>query len=261
MSCQLKSQSIKKSDVKRVCVSSDRAGQRLDNFLSTQMKGVPKSAIYRLIRTGQVRINGGRCKPDRKLATGDEVRIPPVRSREDVPVTVSAEVMEQVRCAILYEDANYLVIDKPSGMAMHSGSHLPWGLIDAVRQARPGEYIELAHRIDRETSGCVVLARNGPALGRLSEQFRSGTVVKHYLCLLDGRLKEARVAVDVPLLKKHFGDEHLVEADAGGKQALTHFRLLQAFADCSYVGSRIVYRTNASDPGSRSLSRAATGRR
>lgn len=239
MSCQLKSESIKKYAVRRVEVSPDRDGQRIDNFLGTQLKGVPRSAIYRLIRTGQVRVNGKRCKPDHKLAGGDEVRIPPVHGRDDGPVTVSDAVVKQVRSAILYEDADYLVIDKPSGMAVHSGSQLPWGLIDALRQAKPGEYLELAHRIDRETSGCVALARNGRALGHLSAQFRNGQVVKHYLCLMDGRLKEARVDVDVPLRKIRLGDEHLVEPDDAGKPALTHFRLLQAFTDCSYVEAEL----------------------
>lgn len=239
MSCQLKSESIKKSAVRRVEVSPDHGGQRIDNFLTTQLKGVPRPALYRMIRTGQVRINGKRCKPEHKLAAGDEVRIPPARTLDHGPVLVSAAVINQVQDAILYEDVNYLVIDKPSGMAVHSGSTLPWGLIDAVRQARPGEYVELAHRIDRETSGCVVLARNGQALAHLSAQFRNGTVVKHYLCLLDGRMQQARVVVDAPLLKVRQGDEHMMEAGAAGKQSLTHFRLLQACADCSYAEAEL----------------------
>ena len=239
MSCQLKSESIKKNAVRRVEVTRDRDGQRIDNFLVTQMKGVPKSAIYRMIRTGQVRVNGKRCKPERKLATGDEVRIPPAHMPDSGPVPVSEAVLKQVQAAVIYQDSDYLVIDKPSGMAVHSGSGLPWGLIDAVRQARPGEYIELAHRIDRETSGCVVLARNGQALGYLSSQFRDGKVVKHYLCLLDGRMKEARMMVDVPLSKVVQGGEHMVEPDEDGKQARTEFRLLQEFSDCCYAEAEL----------------------
>jgi len=239
MSCHLNSESIKQYTVRRVEVTPERDGQRLDNFLGTLMKGVPKSAIYRMIRTGQVRVNGKRCKPARKLEAGDEVRVPPVRGKEGGPVSVSDSVVEQVRAAILHEDADYLVIDKPSGMAVHSGSQLPWGLIDAVRQLKPGEYIELAHRLDRETSGCVALARNGRALAHLSEQFRNGQVEKHYLCLLDGHLKEARMEVDVPLRKVHLGDDHEVQTDVGGKSARTGFRLLQEFADCSYVEAEL----------------------
>jgi len=239
MSCRLNSESIKKYTVRHAKVSQDRSGQRIDNFLAAQMKGVPKSAIYRMIRTGQVRVNGGRCKPEYKLAAGDEVRIPPVRSRDTGPVQVSQDVVDQVTAAILYEDTDYLVIDKPCGMAVHSGSQLPWGLIDAVRQARPGEYVELAHRLDRETSGCVALARNGRALAHLAGQFRNGEVVKFYLCLLDGRIKEARVEVDAPLRKVRTGDEHEMQTDESGKAALTQFRLLQAFGDCSYVEAEL----------------------
>jgi len=235
MSCHLNSESIKKYAVRRVKVSKDRSGQRIDNFLATQMKGVPKSAIYRMIRTGQVRINGGRCKPENRLSAGDEVRIPPVRSKEASMVSVSQDVVDQVRAAILFEDANYLVIDKPSGMAVHSGSQLPWGLIDAVRQARAGEYVELCHRLDRETSGCLALARNGLALAHLAGQFRDGKVEKRYLCLLDGRLGEARVEVDVPLSKVRLGDEHEIQTDESGKAALTRFNLLQAFRDSTYA--------------------------
>jgi len=235
MSCHLNSESIKKSAVRQVVVSPDRDGQRIDNFLNTQIKGVPKSAIYRIIRTGQVRVNGKRCKPGYKLAVGDVVRIPPVHVKQTGQVTVSEAVVEQIRAAILHEDSDYLVIDKPSGMAVHSGSQLPWGLIDVVRQMRPGEYLELAHRLDRETSGCIALARNGRALGHLSGQFRGGQVTKRYLCLMNGCLKEDRVDVDEPLRKIRVGNEHEVETDESGKPALTRFRLLQAFSDCSYV--------------------------
>jgi 23S rRNA pseudouridine955/2504/2580 synthase len=240
MSWPVNSELIKKTSARQVKVSADHAGQRLDNFLARHLKGVPKAAVYRMVRTGQVRINGGRCKPDHKLQAGDEVRIPPVRTQDAGPVTVSAAVIDQIRKATLHEDANYLVINKPSGMAVHSGSNLPWGLVDAVRQGRPGEFIELAHRIDRETSGCVVLALNGPALKHLSAQFRDGGVEKRYLCLMDGRLKDARVAVDAPVLKTRLEHEHLVEIDEEGKEAMTEFRLLQAWRDCSYVEAELM---------------------
>jgi len=120
-------------------------------------------------------------------------------------------------------------------MAVHSGSGLPWGLIDAVRQLRPGQYVELAHRIDRETSGCITLARSGPALRHLADQFRTGTVVKKYLCLMDGTLREARVDVDAPLLKVQEAGEHHMEADEDGKAALTRFRTLETFGHCSFA--------------------------
>lgn len=240
MSCPLNSESFKKNGVKRVEVSADHEGQRIDNFLARHLKGVPKAAIYRMIRTGQVRINGKRCKPVNKVSRGDEVRIPPARTNADGTVRVSDAVLEQVHAAILFEDDDYLVINKPSGMAVHAGSNLPWGLIDALRQARPGQYVELAHRLDRETSGCVALAKSGPALRHLSDQFRGNTITKHYLCLMDGRLKEARVEVDAPLRRCPGASEHQMEVHEEGKSAVTRFRLLQAFADCSYVEAELL---------------------
>jgi 23S rRNA pseudouridine955/2504/2580 synthase len=236
----LNSQSIKKNSVRRVEVSPDRDGQRIDNFLKTQLKGVPRAAIYRLIRTGQVRINGKRCKPDRKIAAGDEIRIPPVYTSENGVAIVSDAVKNQIQAAIIYEDSDYLVIDKPSGMAVHSGSGLPWGMIDVVRQQRPDEYLELAHRIDRETSGCVALARSGQALRHLSALFREGTVRKKYLCLLDGRLAEQRVEVDASLLKVIRGGEHFMETNEKGKEAHTVFRSLQKFSDCTYSEAELL---------------------
>ena len=228
-----------KNTVRHVRVSADRDGQRIDNFLARELKGVPKAAIYRMIRTGQVRISGKRCKQNYKVRTGDEVRVPPAHTREQGNFQVSEAVIRQVRASVIYENEHYLVINKPAGMAVHSGSNLPWGLIDAVRQSRPREFVELVHRIDRETSGCVVLARTGEALRHVAEQFRQGGVSKHYLCLLDGRLREARVAVDEPVLKLRHSGTHRVETDEDGKEALTHFRLLQAYADCSYAEAEL----------------------
>ena len=239
MSCHLNSQSNKKNSARHIEVIKERDGQRLDNFLSTQLKGVPKSAIYRLIRTGQVRVNGKRCKPHSKLLEGDDVRIPPARTRQDGTVIVSDSVIRQIAEATLYVDENYIVINKPSGMAVHSGSNLPWGLIDVVRQSRPGEYIELAHRIDRETSGCVILARSGQALNHVSDQFRNGSLSKRYLCLMEGQLKEGTTIVDAPVLKLSTDIGNKMEVHQNGKSALTHFKLLQAFPDASYVEAEL----------------------
>jgi len=227
--------------VRSVCVDGDHEGQRLDNFLASLLKGVPRAAIYRLIRTGQVRINGGRAKPSSRLSEGDEVRVPPARTRDSREVAVSDQVRSQLRKKILYEDQDLLVIDKPAGMAVHAGSGLAWGLIDALRQDRPGDFLELAHRLDRETSGCLVLARNGQALGHLAAQFRAGSVHKYYLCLMDGRLPQALVEVAAPLSRQS-GDAGArpVRIAADGKPALTRFRLLQEFADCSYVEAELL---------------------
>jgi 23S rRNA pseudouridine955/2504/2580 synthase len=234
------SRNDKHSKVRLVRVDTDRQGQRLDNFLSTLLKGVPKAAIYRMIRTGQVRINGGRAKPAARLEEGDEVRVPPARTREQQQATVSEDVRRQVRAAILYEDADLLVVNKPAGMAVHAGSGLPWGLIDALRQDRPGEYLELAHRLDRETSGCLILARSGAALNNLSAQFRGGSVRKYYLCLMDGRLPEDLVEVDAPLVRTETDSRVPMEAQEGGKPSRTRFRLLQRLRDCSYVEAELL---------------------
>ena len=229
-----------KTGVRLVKVSADHDGQRLDNFLSARLKGLPRSATYRIIRTGQVRINGGRCKPSTRLCEGDEVRIPPAWTREQGKVVISDQVCKQVRNAVLFKNSDFVVLNKPSGMAVHAGSGLPWGLIDVVRQNHPGEYCELAHRLDRETSGCLVLARNGNALKHLTGLFRDGRVEKFYLCLLDGEMKEAVIEVDAPLKKVQAGAERQMEVDAEGKPALTCFRRLQAYAGCTYAEAELL---------------------
>jgi 23S rRNA pseudouridine955/2504/2580 synthase len=225
--------------VQTVRVDAERDGQRLDNFLATQLKGVPKAAIYRMIRTGQVRINGGRAKPSTRLQRGDEVRVPPARTRHRGAVPVAEDVRRQLREAILFASADLLVVDKPAGMAVHAGSGLPWGLIDALRQDRPGEYLELVHRLDRETSGCLLLARNGAALKHFAGLFRDGKVSKRYLCLLSGRLPEAVLDVDVPLARITGSAERRVGADEEGKPSLTRFRMLQQYRDCCYVEAEL----------------------
>jgi 23S rRNA pseudouridine955/2504/2580 synthase len=229
----------KSSGVQRVQVDADRAGQRLDNFLSARLKGVPKSAVYRMIRTGQVRINGGRCKAATRLEQGDEVRIPPAHTRDKGDIVVSDRVIRQIEESIIYQSKDLLVINKPSGMAVHSGSGLPWGLIDVVRQDRPGEFIELVHRLDRDTSGCLVLARNGAALSHLTAQFRDTLVQKRYLCLMNGQMRDAIIEVDAPLRKVQSGKQGLVEVSEHGKAALTRFHLLQAYRESSYAEAEL----------------------
>ncbi|MFC1690242.1 RluA family pseudouridine synthase [Pseudomonadota bacterium] len=233
------SKTSNKSGVHTVAVDSNRAGQRLDNFLVNQLKGVPKSAVYRMIRTGQVRINGKRCKASSRLEIDDAVRIPPAHTRQPGEVVISETVSRQVEEAILYEDGDFLVVNKPSGMAVHSGSGLPWGLIDVLRHGRPGEYLELVHRLDRETSGCLVLAKSGQALNWLSTQFREGNVEKRYLCLLNGNMPEPLIEADASLRKVQGERQGLVEVCEDGKKALTRFRLLQSFRDASYAEAEL----------------------
>ena len=145
-----------------------------------------------------------------------------------------------MRAAVPHEDDDLLVVDKPAGMAVHAGSGLDWGLIDALRQDRPGQFLELVHRLDRETSGCLVLARNGDTLKRLGAAFREGAVAKFYLCLLDGRLPQDLLEVDAPLSRAAEGPRRLVEVSASGKPALTRFRRLEALAGCTYAEAELL---------------------
>jgi 23S rRNA pseudouridine955/2504/2580 synthase len=220
-------------------VGDDHDGQRVDNFLSARLKGAPRSLVYRLIRTGQVRINGKRCKPASRLCGGDQVRIPPVRVQERGEVQFSDRVLQQVRDCILHEDGEILLINKPSGMAVHAGSGLPWGLIDVLRRLYPDEFLELVHRLDRETSGCLLVARSGQALNRIAEQFRDGSVDKRYLCLMIGTLQESVVEVDAPLARVQAGQKRLVEVSPDGKQALTRFHRLQIYPDATYAEAEL----------------------
>jgi len=234
---------MSKTSIKRgvhtAVVPTDRAGQRLDNFLATQLKGVPKSLIYRLIRTGQVRINGGRAKPATRLEAGDEVRVPPAQSRADGDAPIPDWALRRVSEGIVYEDGEVIVLDKPSGMAVHGGSGLPWGAVDVVRALRGDGRIELVHRLDRSTSGCLVFARTRDALQRLADAFREGRVGKRYLCLLDGRLPEDRVDVDAPIAaSRRDGEKHMV-VRGDGKPARTTFRRLEDFGGYSFVEAEL----------------------
>jgi 23S rRNA pseudouridine955/2504/2580 synthase len=216
-------------------VSADRDGQRLDNFLFRHLKGVPKNAVYRLIRTGQVRVNGGRAKPERRVVEGDVVRIPPANyddSRTRVP---SDSACRRIEAAIIHEDDDVIVVDKPSGIAVHAGSGLPWGLIDAVRQIRPGKTPELVHRLDRDTSGVLVLACSREALDALSSQFRGGEVSKRYLCLLDGVMSRDVVDVDQPLASTRKGGEKYMQPDDEGSPARSRFERLEQFKEGCYA--------------------------
>ena len=214
-------------------VAADRDGQRIDNFLMGQLKGVPKSLIYRIVRTGQVRINGKRAKADTRVATDDEVRIPPVRMAAVGDSAVpSPQLVRRVEAGIVYEDGNFLVIDKPAGIASHGGSGVAFGAIELLRAARPGETLELAHRLDRDTSGILVLSRRRSALTALQRLIRDGQITKQYLALLGGHPKRARFDVNAPLRKSNLqGGERMVRVDEEGKPALTTFKIIERYQD------------------------------
>jgi 23S rRNA pseudouridine955/2504/2580 synthase len=225
-----------------VRVPDDRDGQRLDNFLLGQLKGAPRSLIYKIVRSGQVRVNGGRAKAERKLAGGDEVRIPPVRLAEaGEKATPPAGFMAALEAAIVFEDARLLALSKPSGVASHGGSGISFGAIETLRALRPGQTLELVHRLDRDTSGLLVVAKKRSALIELQALMREdGGIAKRYLALLTGRMPDGVMTVDAPLhIGLRQGGERHVQVNPAGKASLSHIRALERRGGQSYCEIRI----------------------
>ncbi|MGQ9658721.1 MAG: RluA family pseudouridine synthase [Thermochromatium sp.] len=214
-------------------IDDQTGGQRVDNFLLRILKGVPRSHLYRLLRRGEVRVNQGRIKAHYRLCAGDVVRIPPIRCGTSAPPGRAAESqLRRLEQAILYEDDRLLVIDKPSGLAVHGGSGLSYGLIESLRQLRPGGELELAHRLDRDTSGCLVVCKRRSVLRALHALIREGRLDKRYLALILGELPRAELLVKAPLKKNVLSSgERMVRVDVReGKEARTRFRRLKRFA-------------------------------
>ncbi|WP_408953484.1 RluA family pseudouridine synthase [Lysobacter sp. Hz 25] len=225
-----------------VRVPEDREGQRLDNFLLGQLKGAPRSLIYKLVRSGQVRVNGGRAKAERKLEAGDEVRIPPVRLSEagDKPAPPKG-FMDALDAAIVFEDARLLALNKPSGVASHGGSGISFGAIETLRALRPGQTLELVHRLDRDTSGLLIVAKKRSALTEMQALMREeGGIAKRYLALLTGRMPEGVMSVDAALhIGLRQGGERHVQVHRDGKPSLSHFKVLERRGGQSYCEVRI----------------------
>ncbi len=217
------------SSVELVQIDKAQEGQRIDNFLMTRVKGVPRSRLYRVLRRGEVRVNKGRVKPGYRLRNGDLVRIPPLRCAPSaVPAHPPQDRLRYLLAAVLYEDERLMALNKPSGMAVHGGSGLSWGLIEAMRILRPElSELELVHRLDRETSGCLLLSKRRGTLRELHRLIREQAVTKRYLTLLAGHL-ERRQGVDAPLRKNLLrSGERVVRIDPqAGKPARTLFRPL-----------------------------------
>jgi len=230
-----------KPAVRWVDISAGEAGQRIDNFLLRTLKGVPKSRIYRLLRKGEVRVNKGRIKPEYRLQAGDQVRIPPVRVSEVSQATPDMAAARRLASNILYEDNRLLVLDKPSGMAVHGGSGLSYGVIEALRALRPdAPYLELVHRLDRDTSGCLLIAKRRSELRTLHELLRNGAVEKRYLLLVQGDWSQGPFRVDAPLRKNQLqGGERMVRVDPEGKTALTLFRFLERYPGASLMEAEL----------------------
>ena len=207
-------------------VNANQAGQRIDNFLLSLEKGVPKSRIYRALRKGEVRVNKGRIKQTYKLQSGDVVRVPPLRVTEKkAPDSISDSLRETLLASILFEDDSMLVINKPSGLAVHAGSQIQLGVIEALRVIKPAQsFLELVHRLDRDTSGCLMLAKSRESLLNLQQQMLSDAIDKRYLTLLKGRLNNQEQLVEQPLQKNTLSSgERMVAVDPLGKKAKTLF--------------------------------------
>jgi 23S rRNA pseudouridine955/2504/2580 synthase len=212
-------------------IDAERAGQRLDNYLLGELKGVPRSLVYRLIRSGQVRVNSGRTAPSYRLQTGDRVRVPPVGVRPAAAPVATPDRLDWLGERVIYEDTRLLVIDKPAGLAVHGGSSISLGCIEALRLLRPtSKDLELAHRLDRGTSGCLLLAKRRSTLRVLHELLREGRVDKRYLTLVQGHWRESVKEIDAPLVTRRVGGEARVKVDPTGKEARSSFRVLNRFA-------------------------------
>lgn len=222
--------------VRYMQITAEQDGQRLDNFLFNALKGVPHSLIYRTVRTGQVRINQKRAQAGARVCVGDRIRIPPLRvaATKSVITPLSADLL-QLEAAILYEDHRLLIINKPAGIAVHGGSGVSYGVIEAMRILRNPE-IELVHRLDRDTSGCLMLAKRRSELHWLQQTIQNNQLEKRYLALLIGNMTRSTIEIDAPLRKNtlHSG-ERIVRVDITGKPARTKFKRLRRFTTATLV--------------------------
>ena len=228
----------KKTGVQYITATLDDEGQRIDNFLITKLKGVPKSRIYRIVRKGEVRVNKKRISASYRLEDGDEVRVPPIFLEEKAKlVPPSKTTADLLLDRIIYEDDNLIIINKPSGMSVHAGSTVRVGVVEAMRHLYP-QYpnLELAHRLDSETSGCLVLAKKKRILREIHTLLREGDVRKIYWALTMGRWKDSELKVDVSLHKDYQdGGKHVVEVNRDGKTALTVFSSIKKFKQASLM--------------------------
>lgn len=219
-------------------VTDEDSGQRLDNFLFRQFRSIPKSRIYRAMRHGEVRVNKKRVKPDQRIEVGDVIRIPPLQvPQEPAKKPVADSWLQQLEQSIVFEDNDLLVVNKPSGIAVHGGSGVDYGLIEAMRKLRPdSRRLELAHRLDRDTSGCTIIAKKSSILRAIHQQLRDQTVRKTYLALVRGQWPKSIVKVDAPLDRYLLQNgERRVRVGDAGKESLTRFSVVESFADATLI--------------------------
>jgi 23S rRNA pseudouridine955/2504/2580 synthase len=236
-----------RTKVQFVDIDDDMAGQRIDNFLRNQLKNIPKSVVYRIVRKGEVRVNKKRVKAEYKLQAGDLVRIPPVTLEEkeqEAPLNTNLNRVAELESKIIYEDDHMLILNKPSGLAVHGGSGLKFGAIEALRALRPqARFLELVHRIDRDPSGILLVAKKRSALRHLQAQFREKTVQKYYYALVMGNWKPSCKVVKAPLLKNEVNS--IVRVNPNGKPSETRFKVLTSFEQATLIqASPITGRTH-----------------
>jgi len=214
-----------------VTVSEEVSGQRIDNFLRRELRGVPKTLVYRLLRRGEVRVNGGRVRPDHRVEGGDDIRLPPVRTGKATERRPSDRVLARLADAVILETDDVIVIDKPSGLAVHGGSGIAYGVVEALRVLRPDiEFLDLVHRLDRDTSGCLVLAKRRRALREVHAAMREGRVEKRYLTLLAGRLPRGDLPLEGRLARRcGKGGQTFMQVASDGKRSRTVLRAVQRF--------------------------------
>ena len=222
-------------------VEEEYCGQRLDNFLLRLLKGVPKSRIYRLLRKGEVRVNKGRVRPDTRLNTGDTIRIPPIRISQQGAESPSTQFRKRLHPSIIFEDDGLIVVNKPSGIAVHGGSGVSFGVIEGLRADRPkSNYLELVHRLDRDTSGCLMLAKSRAVLSKLQQSIQTNSIEKSYLALVKGPWLKGKSTINAPLKKNQLSSgERIVRVDAEGKSSVTHFNIVQRFKQATLLQVRL----------------------
>lgn len=233
---------IGKNSVTLLTVDESAEGQRIDNFLSRQLKGVPKSHIYRILRSGEVRVNSGRVDATHRLQIGEVVRIPPVRTAAPEKAPSSAPVAARLAASVIYEDDAMLALDKPAGMAVHGGSGISRGVIEQLRLERPqAKFLELAHRLDRETSGVLLIGKKRSALVVLHDMMRANNMRKRYTILVKGRWPDQKRRVVLPLVKREIENgEKRVSVEEGGQRSETIFYLKEHLGDFSLLEAELV---------------------
>lgn len=222
------------SKVQFVEITESNAGQRIDNFLIKTLKNLPRSRLYRIIRKGEVRVNKKRIKPEYKLRIADSVRIPPVFLEEpdDAPVVIPQDLLNKIELSVLFENDSIIVLNKPSGLAVHSGSGLRYGAIDVLRKLRPQYDIELVHRLDRDTSGCLLFAKTRQSLLAMQNLFKTQTLRKTYLAIVKGHWDASNRDIQLPLLKQTMPNgERKVFVDERGQQAHTKIEQVKHYSD------------------------------